>query len=92
MSRGQTEVIRTKLRLRERDGLERYYLNDRDRFFNLDEDMMCQYRWAGYVTYRFRTKEYVAETGYPRFDEILVAIAIDERASFPGSNVPSCLE
>ncbi len=72
MSRGQTEVIRTKLRLRERNVLERYYLNDRDRFFNLDEEMMCLYRWAGYVTYRFRTKEHVAETAHPRFDEILV--------------------
>ncbi|MBR3477256.1 MAG: hypothetical protein IKH39_08940 [Candidatus Methanomethylophilaceae archaeon] len=188
MSRGQTEVIRTKLRLWERNGLKRYYFNDWDRFFdcsiwydyqkeygvdpfdkelgirvffdkdgflfidnchdpgmkmvledrmkdwyhraeesyngsnsmyvriidlispfmkelkpgfyqvgykgcffNLDEDMMCHYRWAGYVTYRFRTKEYVVETGNPRFDEILVAIAIDERAGFPGSDIPSCL-
>ena len=52
--------------------------------------MMCHYRWAGYVTHRFRTKGHVAETGNPRFDEILVAIAIDERAGFPGSEIPSC--
>jgi len=91
MFRGQAEFIRTKLRLWERNGLKRYYFNDWDRFFNLDEDMMCHHFWAGYVTHRFRTKEYVAETGHPRFDEILVAIAIDEGAGFPGSDIPSCL-